>query len=165
MVDKLLKFKLLKPVKQEGQTRMSLAAVEALKSKRLMGALRALWRSSKDQGFNSRVTELKSYLRPSPVPQRGAPRDESSSDGSDGEHADEGHRNGEGEQDDQDDAQRDGVDESDGDDDGGCPDDHDDASSHGSESAEDEADQVVAHPSSSQDSVTADTLVLGEASD
>ena len=159
MVDKLLKFKLIKPVKKEGQTKMSLAAVEALKTKRLMGALRALWRSSKEQGFNPRVTELKSYLRPSPVPQRQAPQDESSSECSDGEpHGDEGDRRGGSDEDDEDDTG-----------DEGCPsedDGHDVASNDdGGERDEDEANQVVAHPMcSSQDSVTAETWVLGDGS-
>eukprot|EP00435_Cladocopium_sp_Y103_P046113 s17_g13.t1 len=52
---------------------MSLAACEGVKAKRLIGSLRALWRSSKMKGHNQRVTHLKSFLRESPERQRPAP--------------------------------------------------------------------------------------------
>lgn len=49
---------------------MSLAGVEGLKMKRLVGSLRALWRSSRKNGSDCRITDLKRYLRPSPDPDR-----------------------------------------------------------------------------------------------
>ena len=51
---------------------MSLAACEGVKSKRLIGSLRALWRSSPGKGHNQRVTHLKSILVASPERQRPA---------------------------------------------------------------------------------------------
>lgn len=101
-MDRKLKFKLLQPVKEKKGTdketnkkvdKTTLAGVEGLKLKKLIGALRALWRSSKMQGFDDRVTEMKSYLRASPSPSRPDPmplQDETSSDddaGTDGEEA------------------------------------------------------------------------------
>ena len=91
MVDKLLDFKLFKPSKQREETRVSLAGVEGLKTKKLMGALRALWRSSKQQGSDQKITELKSFLRPSPVPRRGVPSsDDEPAEDEDGEVENEG---------------------------------------------------------------------------
>ncbi len=55
--------------------------------KRLISALRALWRSTQNKGLDSRITDLKSYLCPSPSAERqgstAAPAlaDRSSSDG------------------------------------------------------------------------------------
>ena len=46
--------------------RLTLAANEGVKTKRLIGSLRALWRSSKVNGQDDRITELKSFLLPSP---------------------------------------------------------------------------------------------------
>lgn len=48
---------------------MSLAGVEAVKAKRVLGALRALWRSSKEKGNDAKLTHLKSFLRNSPQQQ------------------------------------------------------------------------------------------------
>ena len=45
---------------------MSLAAIEAVKAKRILGALRALWRSSPQGGHDQRVTHLKTFLLSSP---------------------------------------------------------------------------------------------------
>ena len=73
-LDKLLDRKLFKPTPD--QSRMSLAGVEGLKMKKLVGALRALWRSSKEFGSDERITDLKSFLRASPSPQRGPPSDD-----------------------------------------------------------------------------------------
>eukprot|EP00435_Cladocopium_sp_Y103_P032089 s1037_g8.t1 len=73
---------------------MSLAGVEGLKSKKLMGALRALWGSSGVDGFDNRVTELKSYLKASPSPNRQAANESSG----DERPADEGVRPAEAEQ-------------------------------------------------------------------
>lgn len=50
---------------------MSLAGIEGLKMKKLVGSLRSLWRSSRERGHDDRITDLKSYLRPSPSPARG----------------------------------------------------------------------------------------------
>ena len=74
-LDGLMSGNLFKPKKQE--TKMSLAGVEGLKMKKLVGSLRALWRSSKKHGFDCRVTDLKRYLRPSPDPDRRGDENES----------------------------------------------------------------------------------------
>lgn len=50
------------------QSRTSLAANEGVKAKRLIGSLRALWRSSPDKGQDAKITELKSFLQASPKP-------------------------------------------------------------------------------------------------
>lgn len=50
----------------KSKTRTTLAANEGVKAKRLIGALRALWRSSPTKGHDDKVTELKSYLQASP---------------------------------------------------------------------------------------------------
>ena len=57
--------KLLKPQTKTDSV-MSLAGVEGLELKKLIGALRSLWCSSRTAGFDDRITELKGYLRPSP---------------------------------------------------------------------------------------------------
>lgn len=57
--------KLLKPL-TKSESVMSMAGVEGLKLKKLIGALRGLWRSSRTAGFDDHITELKGYLRPSP---------------------------------------------------------------------------------------------------
>eukprot|EP00435_Cladocopium_sp_Y103_P005259 s130_g1.t1 len=71
--DQQLQKKVFRPTKDPEMTRMSLAACEGVKAKRLIGSLRALWRSSKMKGHNQRVTHLKSFLRESPERQRPAP--------------------------------------------------------------------------------------------
>ena len=92
-LDNLLDRKLFKPT--PNQSRMSLAGVEGLNMKKLVGALRALWRSSKEYGSDARITDLKSFLRASPSPQRDPPTppaidgDETSDDESDGPGPDE----------------------------------------------------------------------------
>lgn len=48
-----------------GQSKLQLAAEEGVKLKKLVGAVRALWRSS-PAGNHPRVSELKNMLRPSP---------------------------------------------------------------------------------------------------
>lgn len=50
-------------------SKLDMAAEEAVKLKKLMGAVRALWRSS-PSGQHPRVSELKGMLRPSPSRKR-----------------------------------------------------------------------------------------------
>ena len=64
-LDLILKKKLFKP--SEGETRKDLAAKEGVRGKRMIGALRALWRSSPVGGHDARIAELKSYLQASPL--------------------------------------------------------------------------------------------------
>ena len=82
-----------------------LAAVEACKAKRLLGALRALWRSSAGRGQDDNITHLKSFLVSSPLQHRSIPAppapptdDDSAgeSDDDDGSHdsGDDGHEDG-----------------------------------------------------------------------
>eukprot|EP00435_Cladocopium_sp_Y103_P045297 s2664_g13.t1 len=63
-LDRLLDMKVFRPTKE--QSRLDLAAIEGCKTKKCLGALRTLWRSSGDKGHNDRVTHLKSLLVPSP---------------------------------------------------------------------------------------------------
>ncbi|CAK9081172.1 unnamed protein product [Durusdinium trenchii] len=63
-LDSLLDGKLL--VQRDGKTKKVLAGEEAERLKRLLGALRALWRSSPGGAHHPRVTELKSFLKESP---------------------------------------------------------------------------------------------------
>ena len=69
-LDKLLGGNLLRTKPKTRETKMSLGGMEGLKMKRLVGSLRALWRSSQKYGSDDRITELKGYLRPSPSPHR-----------------------------------------------------------------------------------------------
>ena len=48
------------------ENRVTLASLEGVKAKRLLGALRTLWRSSKKYGQDDKITHLKSFLLPSP---------------------------------------------------------------------------------------------------
>ena len=66
LLDKRMEKKLFRPSRELNETRMGLAAVEAVKAKRLLGALRSLWRSSPWHGQDTRITHLKSYLMQSP---------------------------------------------------------------------------------------------------
>ena len=66
VLDKRMEKKLFRPSRELNETRMGLAAVEAVKAKRLLGALRSLWRSSPGHGQDTRITHLKSYLMQSP---------------------------------------------------------------------------------------------------
>lgn len=70
MLDRKLGKKALKPDLKRHQTKMSLAAEEAVKAKRLLGALRSLWRSSAIKGQDGNITHLKSFLSSSPQQQR-----------------------------------------------------------------------------------------------
>ena len=63
-LDRLLGRKVFRPTKT--QSRMDLAAIEGCKTKKCLGALRTLWRSSGDKGHNDRITHLKSFLVVSP---------------------------------------------------------------------------------------------------
>lgn len=65
-LDAQLEKKVFRPSRQKSRT--SLAANEGVKAKRLIGSLRALWRSSPEKGQDSKITELKSYLQASPKP-------------------------------------------------------------------------------------------------
>ena len=91
-LDTLLGKKLFHPDRKAGEDRMRVAGREALKCKRLLGALRSLWRSSKES-HDDRVHHLKTFLRASPT--RGAavsapsePAEEPAPAGSDSEGAD-----------------------------------------------------------------------------
>ena len=86
--DALMNRKVFKPTATE--SRLCLAGCEGVKTKRLVGALRALWRSNKTKGYDARVTSLKSYLVPSP--RRGAQAELEDSDHGDAhvsDHVDE----------------------------------------------------------------------------
>ena len=76
-LDAQLGKKVFVPTKE--MSRMSLSAVEGVKAKKLMGSLRALWRSSKDKGLTEKITHLKSFLQPSPARNRGEQVDQESS--------------------------------------------------------------------------------------
>lgn len=62
---KFLKGKLLKPDSTQNEDKAVLAGREGLKSKRMMGALRYLWRSSPNS-CDWRVQDLKDLLQKSP---------------------------------------------------------------------------------------------------
>ena len=64
-VDLLASKKLFKP--KDGSTRADYAGSEGLKAKKLLQALRNLWRSSPSGAHDMRICELKSYLSPSPA--------------------------------------------------------------------------------------------------
>lgn len=70
---------LFKPDKGKKETRFGIASVEAVKLKKMIGALRALWRSTKTNGKDDKLTALKQLLQPSPG------RVDNSSDRADGE--------------------------------------------------------------------------------
>ena len=70
MLDRKLDKKALKPDLKRNETKMSLAAAEAVKAKRLLGALRSLWRSSAIKGQDGHITHLKSFLVSSPQQRR-----------------------------------------------------------------------------------------------
>ena len=72
MADFMLDHKLFKPDRKKRQSLFSLASQEAVKLKRMVGALRALWRSSKTNGKDERLTSLKALLLPSPNRQGGS---------------------------------------------------------------------------------------------
>ncbi len=63
-LDLMASKKLFKP--KEGKTRADCAGSEGLKAKKLLQALRNLWRSSPAGSHDMRICELKSYLSPSP---------------------------------------------------------------------------------------------------
>ena len=63
-LDLLLKKRLFKPA--AGETRTDLAAKEGVKGKRLLGALRTLWRSSPEGAHDARLQELKKFIQASP---------------------------------------------------------------------------------------------------
>ena len=80
-MDKIFKGKLLVRKEGEGEagrlvadqrTKFDLASIEGVKFKRLIGAVRNLWRSS-PKGNHPHVTHLKSILRPSPDRQKASP--------------------------------------------------------------------------------------------
>jgi hypothetical protein len=76
-LDRRLHGGLLKPDKTVGEDKMRLAGREALKIKRLIGALRALWRSSNASSHDNRVAALKSMIQASPVRAAPAPPESS----------------------------------------------------------------------------------------
>ena len=63
-LDLLLKKKLFKS--ESPVTRADMAGKEGVKAKRMLGALRTLWRSSPAGGHDARIAELKKYLKASP---------------------------------------------------------------------------------------------------
>ena len=73
MVDKRLEKQMFRPSAELRETRMGLAAIEAVKAKRLLGALRSLWRSSATGGLDDKVAHLKTFLAPSPTRARASP--------------------------------------------------------------------------------------------
>ena len=75
-----MNYRLLIPNKEKGETKVSLAGAEARKMKALMGALRALWRSTAERGIDLRVTELKTLLQPSPTRAKAPPSEEGESE-------------------------------------------------------------------------------------
>ena len=62
----MLNKKLFKPDLKKDENRQDMAGREGVKAKKMLGALRYLWRSSQDGAHDSRVRDLKSFLRPSP---------------------------------------------------------------------------------------------------
>lgn len=92
-----MKKNVFKPTKT--MNRMALAANEGVILKKLIGSLRSLWRSS-SKGSDDRISELKSYLLPSPA--RGSPEPESESSDVDppvsvADDSEDGRDDGEGE--------------------------------------------------------------------
>ncbi|CAK9085117.1 unnamed protein product, partial [Durusdinium trenchii] len=77
-LDRQLDKKMFRPVK--GECRMQLAAQEGCKLKKCLGALRALWRSSR-RGGTDKVRHLKSFLRESPAHHGRRRKRSASSDG------------------------------------------------------------------------------------
>lgn len=67
-LDLLLSKRLLRPTQTDD--RVALAGQEGVKGKRLIGALRTLWRSNVDGGHDPRIRDLKSYLQASPARRR-----------------------------------------------------------------------------------------------
>ena len=67
--DAILSKKLFRPNLKTGEGRESLAAQEATRAKSCLGALRYLWRNSKDAAHHPKVAELKTYVRLSPTQQ------------------------------------------------------------------------------------------------
>lgn len=62
----LMDRRIFHPDTAKNETITSLASEEGVLMKKLVGSLRALWRSSKDGGYDERVKELKSWCKPSP---------------------------------------------------------------------------------------------------
>ena len=71
-LDALCNFKLFKPDAEKHESKLALAARAGLMSKKCIGALRYLWRSSNTGGHDPRVKELKQLLMPSPPRNRRA---------------------------------------------------------------------------------------------
>ena len=67
-LDLLLGKRLFRPTSKDD--RVSLALKEGVKAKRLLGALRTLWRSSADGAHDPRVKDLKQHLVASPLRRR-----------------------------------------------------------------------------------------------
>ena len=63
-MDQKLKGKLIIP--RDGKDKLALAAIEAVRMKKLVGAIRSLWRSSPSGANHPNVTALKKLLKPSP---------------------------------------------------------------------------------------------------
>ena len=78
---------MLKPDRTKQESKMGLAGVEGLKLKKLIGALRALWRSSRNAGSDDRITDLKRCLQPSPSPDRQPNPQQLVAHAEEGEHA------------------------------------------------------------------------------
>lgn len=64
MLDGFLGKKMIVPTETEGK--VTLAGQEGVKLKKLLGALRNLWRSNKTNGQDDKITHLKSFLEESP---------------------------------------------------------------------------------------------------
>jgi hypothetical protein len=66
--DRQMQANVFKPDRSKlKESKMSLASNEAVIMKKLVGALRSLWRSSQEKGCDEKVTELKGYVLPSPL--------------------------------------------------------------------------------------------------
>ena len=72
-LDALLEKKLFKPDAKKQETRSSLAADEAVKTKKCLQALRYLWRNAKESSHDPQVQILKDHLCPSPIQAANAP--------------------------------------------------------------------------------------------
>ena len=102
-LDRKMNRNLFQPNPKEGEDRMKLAGIEACKCKKLIGALRALWRSS-PSSYCDRMQDLKATLQASPTkPGTGSDDDEPaggdlSDDGAGNEHEGDDSEQGEGEE-------------------------------------------------------------------
>lgn len=72
MLDKYLDRRLFRPKLENGETRVNLAADEAVAMKKCVGSLRYLWRNSPTMSHDPAVQEMKDLLLASPAQDRNA---------------------------------------------------------------------------------------------